>query len=168
MIYKTSRSVTQSCGTRGASRATGAHDGIDHSKTRYRLESMSKLSELLFSDRMSPSQRRAKELAKADYRLLIGLVGVRKARGMTQKDVADKLGVSQPTIADFERQDADPKLSTIRRYAHAVGAIVTHQVEVDNGQYDHVADWSARTYRFEQTLSYSAPASQKADFALAA
>jgi transcriptional regulator with XRE-family HTH domain len=128
---------------------------------------MSKLSELLFSDRLTPAQRRAKELAKADYRLLIGLVKVRKERGMTQQDVADKLGVSQPTVADFERQDADPKLSTIRRYAHAVGAIVTHQVDIDNGQYDQKQDWSAQTYRFERTLTYAAPASRRADFALA-
>ncbi|MEN2739532.1 helix-turn-helix transcriptional regulator [Microbacterium sp. X-17] len=129
---------------------------------------MSKLHDLLFSDRITPTQRRATELAKADYRLLLGLIKARKSRGLTQKDVADKLGVSQPTIADFERQDSDPKLSTIRRYAHAVGAIVTHQVELDNGQYDQVQDWSARTYRIVAPLSYAAPASARADFALAA
>lgn len=132
---------------------------------------MSKLSELLFSDRQSPSQRRAKELAKADYRLLIGLVRVRKERNLTQQDVADILGVTQPTVADFERQDADPKLSTIRRYAHAVGAIVTHQVDMDNGQLDGVQDWSASTYRFERTAraaTYVASSVTRADFALGA
>lgn len=121
---------------------------------------------------LTPTQRRAKELAKADYRLLIGLVRARKERGMTQQDVADKLGVSQPTVADFEREDSDPKLSTIRRYAHAVGAIVTHQVDIDRGQHADTSDWSRATYQFKVTRpsspSYVAPAVQRADFSLAA
>jgi len=32
------------------------------------------------------------------------------------------MGVSQPTVAGFERYDANPRLSTVRRYTLAVGA----------------------------------------------
>lgn len=137
---------------------------------------MSKLSDLLFPTLPTPNQRRATELAKADYRLLSSLVRVRKVRGLSQQDVADKLGLSQPTIASFERYDADPKLSTIRRYAHAVGAIVTHEVAVDRGQMDHLDDWSAATFRFDYSPhastkhTYPAPSaknSKRTDFALA-
>lgn len=125
--------------------------------------------DLMFSGKQSRTQRRATELAKADYRLLAALVKVRKERGLSQQDVADILGITQPTVAVFERSDADPKLSTIRRYAHAIGAMVTHRVSADNGQFDHVDDWSASTYQVEiqPTKTYPAPSSKVADFALA-
>lgn len=37
-------------------------------------------------------------------------------------DVPPCMGVSQPTVAGFERYDANPRLSTVRRYTLAVGA----------------------------------------------
>ncbi|WP_243077346.1 helix-turn-helix domain-containing protein [Microbacterium sp. SS28] len=129
---------------------------------------MTNLLSALTGGRLSPSQRRAKELAKADYRLLSSLVQVRKDLSLSQQDVADRLGVTQPTVAAFERSDADPKLSTIRRYAHAVGAIVTHSVEIDQGQYERVADWSASTYRVDRVPTYAASPSARPDFALVA
>ncbi|MDN5558781.1 MAG: helix-turn-helix domain-containing protein [Ruaniaceae bacterium] len=42
--------------------------------------------------------------------------------------MAKLLGVSQQAINKFERYDSDPKLSTIRRYANAVGVLVEHRV----------------------------------------
>ncbi len=95
---------------------------------------MPSLRELLGIDRASASQRRARALVKADRELLDALVSLRKAQGLTQKAVADRIGVSQATIASFESYDNDPKLSTVRRYAHAVEALVAHAVEHDDGQ----------------------------------
>jgi hypothetical protein len=43
------------------------------------------------------------------------------------------MGVSQPTIAGIESQDNDPRLSTLRRYALAVGAQVQHAVTTRDG-----------------------------------
>jgi transcriptional regulator with XRE-family HTH domain len=98
---------------------------------------MTTLSELLSST--SPTQRRATALADADYRLLGDLIQLRKERDLTQQQVADALGISQPAVAAFERHDADPKLSTIRRYAHAIGALVTHAVSGDDSWADRDA-----------------------------
>lgn len=70
----------------------------------------------------------AADLAAADERLRYLLVQARKAAGLTQRDVAEALGVRQATVAGFERHDNDPRLSTIRRYALAVGAAVRHDV----------------------------------------
>ncbi|WP_146341314.1 helix-turn-helix domain-containing protein [Nesterenkonia sp. NBAIMH1] len=78
--------------------------------------------------------RRSDYLTEANAKLLASLVQVRAARGLTQDDVAKRLGVTQPTIASFERMDSDPKLSTVRKYAHAVEALVRHVVEQDTGQ----------------------------------
>lgn len=81
---------------------------------------------------LSPAQvrmrRLARKLARERSNLQASLVRLRLAKGFTQKDVADKLGVSQPAIARFERYDNDPKLSTVHRYALAIGALIEHQV----------------------------------------
>lgn len=83
------------------------------------------------SAKEKPSIRRARILAENDLDLLFELVKLRKVHGLSQQDLAERLGVTQATIASFERHDNDPKLSTIRRYAHAVGALVHHVVEPD-------------------------------------
>lgn len=67
-------------------------------------------------------------MALADERLHSDLLRAREENGQTQQDVADLMGVTQPTVASFERYDNDPKLSTVRRYANAVGVIVCHSV----------------------------------------
>lgn len=80
------------------------------------------------------SKLRAQELAKNDYLLLRDLIQTRIDSGLKQKDVAAMLGISQQAISKFEKLDSDPRLSTIRLYAHAVGALIAHVVEKDNGQ----------------------------------
>ncbi len=70
----------------------------------------------------------ATSLADADMRLRRALVEARRAAGLSQDDVAKALGIKQPSIAAFERYDSDPRLSTIRRYATAVGAHIDHSV----------------------------------------
>lgn len=71
----------------------------------------------------------ADTLVESDDQLLEHLVKLRKDHGLTQSDVAERMGVSQPTVAAFERYDANPTLSTLRRYALAVGGSVHHVVE---------------------------------------
>lgn len=66
--------------------------------------------------------RRADSLIENHAALLKSLVALRKKHRLSQAVVAERMGVSQPTVAGFERYDANPTLSTIRRYALAVGA----------------------------------------------
>lgn len=68
-----------------------------------------------------------------DMDLLERLVQVRRDQGLTQRDVATRMGRSQPNVSAFERVGGDPHLSTIRRYAAAVGARVRWQVVPDEG-----------------------------------
>ena len=67
-------------------------------------------------------------LAQADDEMRWALIQARKEAGLLQRDVAETMGVKQPTVAAFESQDNDPRLSTLRRYALAVGASVEHRV----------------------------------------
>jgi len=57
--------------------------------------------------------------------LLIDLGDIRRARGLTQTQVAAAMGTSQSAVAKLERGESDPRLSTVARYALAVG----HRVE---------------------------------------
>jgi DNA-binding XRE family transcriptional regulator len=95
---------------------------------------MSNLEEILGIDPSDPEMMRAMALAEGDHQFLRALVELRRELGLTQQDVAEKLGIRQATVAAFERYDNDPKLSTIRRYAQVVGLLITHRVEVDIGQ----------------------------------
>lgn len=79
----------------------------------------------------SPSRKRALALARADQELHATLLHARRQQNLTQEQVAGLMGVSQPTVASFERYDNDPRLSTIRRYAHAVGVTISHTVLLD-------------------------------------
>ena len=67
--------------------------------------------------------------AEADDQLRYELVMARKRAGLTQEQVAELTGVKQPTVAAFERYDNDPRLSTLRRYAVAVGVLIKYDVE---------------------------------------
>lgn len=62
------------------------------------------------------------------------LVRIRREAGLSQADVAALLGVTQQAVHKIERYDADLKLSTLERYANAIGALVFHHVEADNGR----------------------------------
>ncbi len=50
------------------------------------------------------------------------LVLMRETAGLTQVEVASRLGTSQPVIARLEAGGRDPRLSTLQRYARVVGA----------------------------------------------
>ncbi|MDT3343872.1 helix-turn-helix transcriptional regulator [Microbacterium aquilitoris] len=82
---------------------------------------------------------RARLLARSDRNLKADLIKARTDLGLTQKQVADLMGVTRQAIQKLERYDSDPKMSTLRRYANAVGALVHHTVVPDLGQSAAVA-----------------------------
>jgi transcriptional regulator with XRE-family HTH domain len=49
------------------------------------------------------------------------LVDRREAQGLTQKQVAERLGISQPAVAQFEKSTYSPSITTIIAYATAIG-----------------------------------------------
>jgi ribosome-binding protein aMBF1 (putative translation factor) len=65
-----------------------------------------------------------REMVDAAYerrRLLRELAAKRERAGITQKDVAARMKTSQSAIARIERGEIDAKLSTVERYAAAIG-----------------------------------------------
>lgn len=87
------------------------------------------VDDLLGIDLNDPEEQHIQALVEADERLLDDLIRLRKRRRMSQADVAAKLGCNQSVIARIEGGDRDPHLSTLRRYAFAIGGVVEHRVE---------------------------------------
>lgn len=103
-----------------------------------------------------PEYRAAYEDSSDRHNLIDRLVQVRKERGLTQKQVAQRMGVGQSTIAGFENEGSDPRLSTVQRYARAVEArcVVSVQVPLK-------CDWVKSGARYE---SGEAARSTRVDF----
>ncbi|MER6826496.1 helix-turn-helix transcriptional regulator [Streptosporangium sp. NPDC000563] len=86
------------------------------------------IADLLGIDLDDPAVRRESAAIERDMQLIEALVATRKQLGLSQADVASRMGRTQPSVSDFERVGGDPHLSTIRRYALAIGAEVRHTV----------------------------------------
>jgi transcriptional regulator with XRE-family HTH domain len=63
-------------------------------------------------------------LAAGPEELIERLVALRRARGLSQTEVAARMGTSQSALARLESGLSDVRLSTILRYASALDASV--------------------------------------------
>ncbi len=72
--------------------------------------------------------------ARARTSLLKALVRTRKNADLTQHAVAERMGTTQSAVSEFEGGTADPRLSTLQRYARAVGTSLI----VETAPADHV------------------------------
>lgn len=70
--------------------------------------------------RTDPEYRVAYEALQDEFDLVAAMVEVRKRAGLTQKDVAERMGISQPAIAKIE-SGRSLNVNTLRRYAAATG-----------------------------------------------
>lgn len=121
---------------------------------------------------LSDAVRRATKLAENDFKLVQDLIQLRIDKGLSQADVAEALGISQQAVSRFERMDADPRLSTIRQYAHAIEALVWHAVESDEGQLNQAGRWTTMAFCVNETSeapsSYQVATKPQSAFAIAA
>lgn len=69
----------------------------------------------------NPNFPKMVDAALKERRLLRKLAAKRVEMGLSQKFVAALMGTTQPALARLERGEIDPKLSTLERYAEALG-----------------------------------------------
>ena len=89
-----------------------------------------KFSEL--KARMAPKSRARAEARTKDMIADMLLTEVRQLVGLTQKDLAKKLGIKQPTLSKLESQN-DMYLSTLRRLVEALGGKLELVVHLPTG-----------------------------------
>lgn len=88
------------------------------------------LDAFLDPKRQSPKFQAAYEDATRRQEILDELVKCRVALGLTQTEVAKRMGVSQPTVSGFETESSDPRLSTLQRYARAVESTISFRMDL--------------------------------------
>jgi transcriptional regulator with XRE-family HTH domain len=76
-----------------------------------------------------PGFKRGYEALDDEFSLASQLIEARVRAGLTQAEVAERMGTSQSTIAHLEGGGAQPSLSTLRRFAKATGARVRVTLE---------------------------------------
>jgi DNA-binding XRE family transcriptional regulator len=80
------------------------------------------------STKKNPKFPEMLEAARERRRLLRELAARREKAGITQKDVAAAMKTSQSAVARMERGEIDAKLSTVDRYAAAIGQRIEWRV----------------------------------------
>ena len=64
-----------------------------------------------------PDTRAAYEAQAAEYAMARELIAARTRAGLTQADVAQRMGTTQSTVARLEAGKAAPSLRSVQRYA---------------------------------------------------
>lgn len=82
--------------------------------------SRKKFSEISEPFLQDPEFRAEVERIRKEMRVISALTAAREQQGLTQKQIADTLGVSQANISRIEHED-DLYLSTLREYVEALG-----------------------------------------------
>lgn len=82
-----------------------------------------------------PEFQKESEAIKPEFELARRLIEARVKAGLSQSDVAARMGTSQPTVARLE-SGHKPSLRTLERYAEAVGLKVEIRLVAGSLSYD--------------------------------
>lgn len=83
---------------------------------------------------LSPEERKQLEREVEDARAYLPLAAVREKLSITQKELAVKLGVTQPNVSRMESQN-DVLLSTLFRYVVALGGKASVRLDFDKDRF---------------------------------
>jgi DNA-binding XRE family transcriptional regulator len=73
--------------------------------------------------------------AAAEMLLDIHLAELRERMNLTQNELAQAIGVKQPTISDMEKPGRDLRLSSLKRYVEASGGKLRLDIELPDGSH---------------------------------
>ncbi|HBH7068524.1 TPA: helix-turn-helix transcriptional regulator [Enterobacter cloacae] len=93
---------------------------------------MATLKELMAQQSAESQERIA---AKVEVmRRIVALNQLREELNVSQTELANAMGVKQPTVAKIEQPGNDPRLSTLKRYVSALGGELSIYVTLPNGK----------------------------------
>ncbi|AUT92583.1 XRE family transcriptional regulator [Proteus mirabilis] len=93
------------------------------------MSTLGKLLKKQSAEALAKIEARAEEIRRE-----ITLAKIREELNLSQTELAQSLGISQPSIAKLENVDNDPKLSTLKRYIKALGGELSIDVTLPNGK----------------------------------
>ncbi|MDE2396166.1 MAG: helix-turn-helix transcriptional regulator [Burkholderiales bacterium] len=91
------------------------------------MKSLKTLKAELLAD---PAIRAEYDAHAAEYETARELIAARARAGLTQAEVAARMGTDQSTIARLESGKRSPSLRTLQRYAEALGARAVVRIEL--------------------------------------
>lgn len=65
--------------------------------------------------------RREYDALEEEFALIAAMLDARQKAGLTQAQVAERMGVKQPVVAKIEGGKSNVSFDTLKRYAHATG-----------------------------------------------
>jgi len=71
-----------------------------------------------------PKYRKAYEALEEEFALAAAVIDVRNRAGLTQEQLARKMGTTQPVVARLESGRSRPSMRTLQRLANATGSRV--------------------------------------------
>ncbi|MBL3824783.1 MULTISPECIES: helix-turn-helix domain-containing protein [unclassified Marinobacter] len=80
----------------------------------------------------NPEVRREYDALQDEFNLIDQLVTMRTSAGLTQEEVANKLGTNKSNISRLEHGKGNPSWSTLNKYAAACGFRVKLEAVEDN------------------------------------
>lgn len=89
---------------------------------------MSKLQQLKERALQNSSVRREYEALAEEFELIDKLLKMRESAGLTQDELARRMGTKKSNVCRLEKGNANPSWKTLKKYAHACGFQITMDV----------------------------------------
>lgn len=86
---------------------------------------MSNLKNLKKRALQNKDVRSAYDALEDEFELINKLLEMRTAAGLTQEELAQKMGTQKSNISRLEKGNTNPSLKTLRKYAKACGFEIT-------------------------------------------
>jgi transcriptional regulator with XRE-family HTH domain len=90
---------------------------------------MARISEMHKRWMKEPKYRKAYEALEDEFAVAKAVIAARNRAGLTQMELARKMGTTQPVLARLEGGRIQPSLRTLQRLAKATGSKLTIRFE---------------------------------------
>lgn len=82
---------------------------------------MSDFEKYLAERMKDPAFKAEYDALEPEFSIIQAMINARKASGLTQQQLAEKIGIAQADISKLENGSANPSLRTLRRLAAGMG-----------------------------------------------
>lgn len=82
---------------------------------------MTKFDDFLNEQLSDPEFKKEYDALRPELAIIQAIIDARQASGMTQKELAEKTGITQADISRLESGSANPSLKTLQRLADGMG-----------------------------------------------
>lgn len=80
-----------------------------------------KFKDFLKEQMKNPNFRKEYEALEFEDTIIQAFIDARKFSGLTQKQLSERTGITQPDISKLERGNANPSIRTLKRLADGMG-----------------------------------------------